>query len=484
MTDTFDAIVVGAGPNGLAAAVTMARAGLAVRVYERAAGIGGGTRTSELTLPGFRHDECSAVHPLALASPFFRAFGLAERIELLTPEISFGHALRDAPAGIAYRDIERTADRLGRDGGAYRQLIGPLAERAQNVAEFAGAPLLPMPRHPLTAARFGLRALEQGTPLWNARFREESAPAMITGVAAHAILPLPSIATAGAGLTLLAHAHAQGWPIPRGGSASIADALVADLVAHGGEVVLDHEVTTLRALPRARAVLLDVTPRALIDIAGNALPSGYRRRLRRFRYGNGVAKVDFALSAPVPWRDPALRDAPTVHIGGTRAEIAQAEGEVSRGRHAERPYVLIAQPSILDDTRAPTGSGVLWAYTHVPAGSDRDERDRIVARIEEFAPGFRDTILAEHSRSAVDVARHDPNYIGGDIASGMPSLRQLATRPVLSRDPWRTPLPGVYLCGASTVPGPGVHGLGGWWAARSALHHEFGMSPPELSPRT
>ena len=479
----LDAIVVGAGPNGLAAAVTLARAGLAVRVYERAAQPGGGARTQELTLPGFRHDTCSAVHPLAVASPFFRAFGLAERIELLTPEVSFAHPLPGGGGGIAYRDLERTAQTLGRDGRAYRRLFAPLAARSLEVAEFTGSNLIGIPRHPLVTARFGVSALEQGSPLWNARFSGETAPAMITGVAAHAIVRQPSVVGAGAGLALQAHAHAGGWPIPRGGSQAIVDALVADLVAHGGEVVTDHEVRSLRALPPARATLMDVTPRALLRWSGDRLPARYRRALQAFRYGNAAAKVDFALSGPVPWADPRVAQAGTVHLGGTRREIAYAENEVARGRHATDPYVLVSQPSVLDDTRAPGDGQSLWAYTHVPAGSTVDQRETITRMIERSAPGFRDIILDARSVTAAELPEENPNYIDGDISAGAATLRQLVRRPVATTDPWRTPLPGVYLCGASTVPGPGVHGLSGWYAARSALRHTFRLPTlPSLAP--
>lgn len=479
---SLDAIIVGAGPNGLAAAVTLARAGLAVQVLERNATPGGGARTAELTLPGFHHDVCSAVHPMALASRFFREFQLERRIELRLPPASFGHPLDAGRAGIAYRDLDRTVAGLGRDGAAYGSLLRPLVEHADAVAAFTGSQLLRVPDHPLTAARFGLAALEQGSPLWNARFSEETAPAMLTGVAAHAIRPMPSLSTAGAGLSLTAFAHARGWPMPVGGSQAIIDAMIADLLAHGGELVTDAEVTDLDALPPARAVLLDVTPRALARIAGRRLPARYLGALGRFAYGDAAAKVDFALSGPVPWRHPALKGAGTVHLGGTRAEIARAEREVHRGRHADSPYVLASQPSIVDETRAPEGQQVLWAYTHVPAGSRIDQTEAVTRQIERFAPGFRDVVLASSSMTAIDMQRHNPNYVLGDIAAGAASFGQLVRRPVVSIEPWRTPARGVYLASASTPPGPGVHGLAGWYAALSALRHEFGVRTlPNLS---
>jgi phytoene dehydrogenase-like protein len=481
--EELDAVVVGAGPNGLAAAVTLARAGLRVRVYERADQAGGGSATRELTLPGFLHDVCSAVHPLAFESRFFREFGLRERVEFVTPDLSYAHPLEGGRAALAYRDLARTCDELGRDGRAYERLMGPLVRHATQVADFTGSPLLRIPRDPATAVSFGLRALEQGSPAWNARFREQSAPALLTGVAAHTILSQPSIAAAGAGLALGAYAHARGWPIPVGGSQALVDALVDDLRAHGGEMVLDHDVRTLSELPPARVTMLDVTPRALVRLAGDTLPPRYRRALQGFRYGGGVAKVDFALSEPVPWANPDVRRAGTVHVGGTRADVAAAENSVNRGRLPERPYVLVSQPSLFDSTRAPAGMHTLWTYTHVPAGSSADRKEAVIAQIERFAPGFRDTILATSSRTAVDLELHNPNYPGGDIAAGAPTLRQMIRRPVLAAEPWRTPVPGVYLASASVPPGPGVHGLAGWFAARSALRHEFGTRAlPALSP--
>jgi phytoene dehydrogenase-like protein len=480
MTD-YDAIIVGSGPNGLSAAVTLARAGLKVIVYERNATIGGGARTAELTLPGFLHDVCSAVHPMALASGFFRRFGLDRRIDLRVPEISYAHPLDGGRAGVAWRDLDRTADGLGVDGPAFKNLMGPLVANAGRVAQFTGSQLLQLPRHPLTAALFGLRSLEQGSPTWNLRFREDVAPAMLSGVGAHSIRPMPSLATAGAALSLGTYAHAHGWPIPIGGSQSIVGALADDLRAHGGEIVTDTEIFSLAELPSSKAVLLDVSAKSMLRLA--TLPDAYRRRVERFRFGGAVAKVDFALSGPVPWTNPDLREAGTLHVGGSRAESAAAEADVAAGRHSDKPYVLLAQPSIADPTRAPNGGHVLWAYTHVPHDSTIDQTEAITRQIERFAPGFRDVVLAHSSMTARDMENYNPNYVGGDIASGGASFAQLLARPVLSPEPWRTPAPGVYLCSSSTPPGPGVHGLNGYYAARSALRHEFGITDaPDLSP--
>lgn len=481
-----DAIVVGAGPNGLAAAVTLARAGLSVTVLERNATIGGGARTAEATLPGFLHDVCSAVHPMALASPFFREFGLADRVELVVPEISYAHPLDGGDAGIAWHDLARTVDGLGRDGRAWKRLLGPLVEHADAVTAFTADQLLRLPRDPVAVARFGLRVFEQGSPLWNVRFRGDAAPALLSGVMAHAMARMPRPSGAAAGLLLATQAHDRGWPIPLGGSQAIVNALERDLLEHGGVVHTGVTVSSLAELPKTAAVLLDVTPRALTEIAGDALPAGYARSLRRFRYGNAAAKVDFALDGPVPWANPALAAAGTVHLGGTRAQLARAEREVAAGRHAEHPYVLVAQPGVADPGRAPAGKQALWAYSHVPAGSERDPVEDVTREIERFAPGFRDVVLAAvgkpaTSTTADSIEGYNPNYIGGDIASGAVSLRQMFARPVLSTNPWRTPLAGVYLASASTPPGPGVHGLGGWHAARHALAEVFGLQSPSLA---
>ncbi len=469
------AAVIGSGPNGLAAAVVLARAGIRTTVYERAETIGGGARTAELTVPGYRHDVGSAVHPLAVSSGFFRRFELGKRIELVTPEISYAHPLDGRPAAIAYRDLERTAQHLGVDGEAWRRLFAPLVDRAHQVAQFTGSSLLRVPAHPVTTALFGMRALEQGTAAWNLRWRDASAPALLSGVAAHSVRPMPSLSTSGTAMALATAGHAGGWPIPLGGSQAIIDALAADVRAHGGSIETGVEITRLDEVGPVDAVLLDTTPRALVRLAGESMPTSYRRRMLAYRHGDGVAKVDFALSGPVPWADAELRGAPTLHLGGTRERIAAAEAAVASGQHATDPYVLVSQPSVIDASRAPEGHHVLWTYTHVPHGSTVDQTEAIIRQIERWAPGFRDVIVASTSATAMDMQRQNPNYVGGDIATGAATMWQLAARPTLSIDPWRTPMPGVYLCSSATPPGPGVHGLAGAYAARSALRHEFGI---------
>lgn len=478
------AAVVGSGPNGLAAAVTLARAGLDVEVLERNDWVGGGAATRELTLPGFRHDVASAVHPMALASPFFQAFGLRDRIELLVPEMSFAHPLPDGRSGLGYRDLDRAADAIGRDGAAYRAFLKPVVDHLRGATDLTMNPLLRVPRAPVAAGVYATRVLEGGSPVWNRRFAEEIAPAMLIGCSAHTIGTHPSLAMAGGGLMLSATAHAQGWPVPAGGSQAIIDALVADLEAHGGRVRTGVEVDDLGQLEEYDASVLDVSAPALAQLGGRRFPERYTRALGRFRPGNGVSKVDFALSAPIPWADTRLGEAPTIHLGGTREQIAAAERDVAQGRLPAKPYVLAVQPGVVDPSRAPEGRAVLWAYTHVPYDSPEDATEAITRAVEEFAPGFRDLVLASTATRATEFAAQvSSNFIGGDFASGAVTLWQMLKRPVVSPTPWRTPLDGIYLGSGAASPGPSVHGMSGWHAARTLLadHH---VEVPDLSPGT
>ena len=471
-----DAVVVGAGPNGLAAAVTLARAGLSVRVIEGAETPGGGCRTQELTLPGFRHDVCAAVHPLAVASPFFRRFDLAPLgVTLRTPKVAFAHPLDGGRAAWLVNSVDETAGGLGADGGSYRRLLGPLVRDAPLTLPSLLAPLRSVPGHPLAMARFGLDGIQSASMVAH-RFQTEEARALLAGVAAHTMLPLTAPGTGAYGLTLMMIAHLVGWPVIEGGSAGLIDALVSDLAAHGGQLETGHWVRSLAELPPARAVLLDVTPRQLEGLAGGSIPARAVRALRGFRYGPGVCKVDWALSGPVPWQAAACQEAGTVHLGGTLAEIADSEVQAVAGKHAERPYCLVAQPGVVDASRAPAGQHTLWGYCHVPSGSTVDMSDRIEAQIERFAPGFRELILARSVRTAADMERYNPNYVGGDINSGAATLWQTLFRPAVQWNPYRTPLPGVYLCSASTPPGGGVHGMCGDGAARTALA-DLGLRP-------
>jgi phytoene dehydrogenase-like protein len=478
----MDAVVVGSGPNGLAAALILARAGLAVEVHESAEVPGGGTRTTELTKPGFRHDICSAVHPMALASPFFRAFDLAAHgVRMLQPEVAYAHPLDGGRAGLAWRDPDRTAEGLGRDGRAWRSLLDPLARRWEAIAAVALSDFRDVPLRPGAMSRLAIRVLEQGSPLWGARFHDELAPAMLTGVSAHGIRPPRSPVPAGMGLFLAALAHAVGWPMPHGGSQAISDALAAEIRRCGGRIVTGHHVQSLAELPRSRAVLLNVAPAGALRILGDRLPSGYARRLRRFRYGGAVCKVDYALDGPVPWSAPGADLAGTLHLVGTRTEALVAERAVAAGRHAARPYVLAVQAGVVDPTRAPGGKQTLSAYAHVPNGSPLDVSDVMSGQIERFAPGFRDLVLATHVITAAEAERHNPNNVGGDICAGAVTPWQMLMRPRPAWDPYATPLPGVYLCSASTPPGPGVHGMGGVHAARRVLRREFGIRTDPLS---
>ncbi len=469
----YDAVIVGSGPNGLAAAITLAQAGYKTLVLEAKATIGGGMRTGEATLPGFQHDHCSTVHPLALGSPFFRSLPLSDYgLEWVFSPAELAHPLDDGSAVLLERSIDDTAQHLGRDAAAYRRLMQPLVDHADSILhEFLGP--LRLPRNPLVMAGFGLVALPPARFLAQLAFRDDAARALFAGMAAHAIQPLEHLATAAYGLMMAMLGHSVGWSLARGGSQQIADAMAAYLHQLGSEIVTNCEVRSLSELPPAEAVLLDLTPRQILRIAGEALPANYRKQLERYRYGPGVFKVDYALSDPIPWRAKDCARAATVHVGGTLPEISRSERDAWAGRPSDQPFTLVVQPTLFDSTRAPSGRHVAWAYCHVPHGADVDMTSRIEAQIERFAPGFRDCILAQHSRSAPEMEVYNPNYIGGDIAGGVQDLRQLFTRPTLSLTPYATPVKGLYLCSSSTPPGGGVHGMCGYYAAKTALRSQL-----------
>ncbi len=465
--------MVGAGPNGLAAAITLARAGRSVRVYEAADTVGGGTRTLELTLPGFRHDVCSTILPLTIASPFFASVDLASHgVDLIHPDAPVAHPLDGARAAVLERSVTATADGLGEGGRAWRRLFGPLVRDVAKLGPEILRPVVHVPRHPLAMARFGLPAIQSARGLARGRFDGESARALFAGIAAHSMLRLDRPLSASFGLVLATYAHATGWPMARGGAASIGRALAAELERNGGQIVTSQRIDRIDDLPPARVTLLDVTPRQLLAIAGHRLPGRTRRSAERFRYGAGVFKIDWALDGPVPWAAAGPRRAATVHLGGTMDEIAASEADVAAGRHPERPYVLFVQYAPWDPSRAPDGKTTAWAYCHVPAGSDIDMTERIESQVERFAPGFRDRILGRSVHGPAAMERHDANYIGGDINGGIQDIRQLIFRPWPSLDPYHVG-DGLYLCSSSTPPGGGVHGMSGMLAAQSALRRDL-----------
>ena len=467
-----DAVVVGAGPNGLAAAITLARAGRSVLVVEAAETPGGGARTAELTLPGVRHDVCSAVHPLGVGSPFFRTVRLQRHgLEWIHPDVPLAHPLDDGTAALLERSVTSTATTLGSDGDAYGRLLDPLAERADDLLRGVLGPLR-VPRHPVLLAGFGTRGLLPAATLARRRFRGERARALLAGLAAHSMLPLERAPSAAVGLVLAVLGHAVGWPFPRGGSQAIADAMAAELRSLGGELECGRRIRSLAELPAARAVLLDVGPRGLLELAGDRLDARARRPYERYRFGPGVVKLDLALDGPIPWRAADCARAGTVHVGGTLDEIAASERTMERGELAARPFVLVAQASLFDRSRAPAGTHTVWAYCHVPNGwtDTRLAAARIEEQLERFAPGLRERILARHVMGPAELEASNPNYVGGDINGGLQDLRQLFTRPVVRLVPYRTPVPGVFLCSSSTPPGGGVHGMCGYWAAQTALH--------------
>ena len=462
-----DAIVVGAGPNGLAAAIVIAQTGRKVIVFEAEPSVGGGVRSAELTLPGFVHDICSAVHPFARASPLFRTLPLeAHGLEWVEPPAMLAHPFDDGSCSLIYRSVERTASGLHRDEGAYRNLIGSMVDAWPKLE---GAVLAPpgWPRHPWAVARFGLQALRSADNLARQVFADDRTRALFAGICAHSLLPLDRRPTAAFGLVLDVMAHVAGWVVPRGGAQRLSNALAAHLESLGGEIVTGAAVTSVDELPPARAIVCDLSPKPLLRIAGHRFPAWYRRKLERYRYGLAAFKVDWALDGPIPWRAADCAQAGTVHLGGTIEEIGRSERDAWEGRVSDHPFVLLAQPTLFDPSRAPSGRHTAWTYCHVPNGSRVDMLPRIERQIERFAPGFRDRVLARAVMRPADLERHNANLVGGDIAAGVSDLRQLFTRPT-----WRTystPVRGLYLCSAATPPGAGVHGMCGYFAARRAL---------------
>jgi phytoene dehydrogenase-like protein len=462
-------VVVGAGPNGLAAAITLAEAGASVVVLEARDTPGGGASSAELTLPGFVHDICSAIVPLTIASPFFKSRSFETHgLELAYPEIELAHPLDDGRVGLLRRSVDETAASFGDDARSYRRLMAPLVRDVDKLMVELLGPFR-IPRHPIAMARYGLRGLRSAAGLARSRFDTDEARAIFTGIAAHSLIKLNVIPTAAFALAIGVIGHAYGWPAAKGGSQKIADAMVSYLKSLGGGVETGVEVRSVRDVPSAKAVLFDVTPRNLADIAGDELPPRYLRALRRFRYGPGVCKVDWALSEPVPWRAEGARGAGTLHVVGPMEELIASEEDVWAGRHPEKPYVLVAQQSLFDPTRAPSGKQTLWAYSHVPHGSTVDMTESMEAQIERFAPGFKDVILERSVKTAKEMELHNPNYVGGDINSGVQDLRQLWTRPTLRLRPYATPNKRIFICSSSTPPGGGVHGMCGYHAATIAL---------------
>ncbi len=471
----YDAIVVGSGPNGLAAAITLAREGISVLVLEGKETIGGGARSKELTLPGFVHDVCSAIHPLGIGSPFFQSLPLnLYGLEWIQPSVPLAHPLDDGSAVLLERSVARTAAGLGEDAEEYVKLIEPLTGYWDELVEGGLGPLRPGSlRHPLIMARFGLQARRSVQGLVDQHFKGRRARALFAGLGAHSQISLDQPLTAAAALMLGVAGHTVGWPLPRGGSQMLTEALADYLRSLGGEIITEVEVKDLKDLPETKAVLCDVAPRQLLGMGASRFSSRYRKGLEAFRYGPGVFKIDLALDGPVPWTAPECQHAGTLHLGGSFEEIVDSERLIAQGRHPERPYVLVAQQSLFDPSRAPAGKQVLWAYCHVPNGSIEDMTARIEDQIERFAPGFRQRILARHTMGPGDYEAYNPNYIGGDINGGMQDLWQFFTRPVLRAVPYTTSAKNIYLCSSSTPPGGGVHGMCGYYCARAALHRSF-----------
>lgn len=471
---SFDAVVIGSGPNGLAAAITLAREGYSVKVFEAADTIGGGTRTKEVTLPGFHHDICSAIHPMAAASPFLATLPLEDYgLKWVHPTYPLAHPLDNEPAAVLHRSLSETASSLERDAGNYRNLFKPFVQNWSVLSEQLLGPLSLLPKTPLLMARFGLKALQPAERLASNTFTTPRAKALFAGLAAHSILPLDLLTTAAIGMVLGTVGHVVNWPFPEGGSHAITKAMAAYFRALGGKIETGVPIETIEQLPEAEAIFFNTTPRQFLDIAGNAVPDNYRNKVRTYEYGAGVFKIDIALDGPIPWKDEACRKAGTVHVGGTLEEIVDSESHLKNNSHPEKPYVLVAQQSLFDDTRAPEGKHTCWAYCHVPHGSTKDMSVSILQQIERFAPGFRDLIIGRHAMNTQAMHAYNANYIGGDINGGKQDITQLFTRPAGLFDPYHVPGTNMFISSSSTPPGGGVHGMCGYHAALSALKRIF-----------
>jgi phytoene dehydrogenase-like protein len=468
----YDAIVVGSGPNGLAAAITLQQAGLSVLLIEAKKTIGGGLRSAELTLPGFIHDVCSAIHPLAACSPFFKSLPLEQHgLEFIHPPVVAAHPFDDGNAAALFHSIEQTAQALNGDEKSYIELMKPLVDDWQKILGDILSPLH-FPKHPVPMVRFGLKAITSASHLAK-RFHSKKAKGLWAGVAAHSIQPLSHIATSAMGLVLMIAAHSDGWPFPKGGSNAIANALASYFISLGGKIETDFYIRSLNQLPSSQVLFFDVNPKQLLEIAGYKFSSIYKWQLNRFRYGMGVFKIDWALDGPIPFAAEVCRHSATVHLGNSFEEIALSEKLVSQGQHPEKPFVLLAQPSLFDASRAPEGKHTAWAYCHVPNGSEKDMTEQIEKQVERFAPGFKNLILGKHVMNTAQLEEYNPNYAGGDIAAGMMNIGQLFTRPALRWSPYKTSAKGIYICSSSTPPGPGVHGMCGYHAAKRALKDVF-----------
>jgi phytoene dehydrogenase-like protein len=466
----FDAVVVGSGPNGLAAAIELARSGWSVCIFEARDTIGGGARSAELTQPGFVHDVCSAIHPLAFASPFFKSLPLSKHgLEWINPPAAVAHPLDDGTAAVLELSLERTAAGLGRDAQAYTKVFGPLVRDATDLVPEILAPPLHVPRHPWMLMGFGLKAVQSARKFSERHFKEKQARALFAGIAAHSNMPLDLPPTAAAGLLLGMLGHAGGWPLPKGGAQKISDALASYFTSLKGRIVTGKLISSPRELPPSRVILADISPQQLLRFAGDEFPPSYRWELQKYQYGPGVFKVDWALNSPIPWRAKECNRAGTLHLGGTMEEIAAGEQAVAQGRCPEEPFILLAQQSLFDQSRVPAGKQSAWAYCHVPRGSKIDMTERIESQVERFAPGFRDCILSRHSKNPAEFETYNPNYVGGDISGGVLNLLQIVVRPSLRVSPYCTPIKNLFICSASTPPVGGVHGMCGYHAARAVL---------------